>query len=847
MEQDHQIFFDQQDTLQRILFLHGHVEDSFFVSGTMQNCLEYMLETHLQKMGYDLVLFYNGVQRLYCYTKEMARKRDALFHETRAAEDTRSQVIADEMGSFLGEDPEPADNAGEDAPLRIHLDDLQIATFADQVMRREDVRSAFVFSDGWDLLENTDPAVLRTFTNRFRSWYHLSAQNRNIAILCFGTLTQAHLCECVNHVPSWSFLRDKIIQGNAFTPAVKYLSIPGRDEIEGRLRLETDYRRLDAEERASVIASVQCRLHDMGNTLKGLDDYLRHTPNAIPHLAEYDEQDEQAWDTLRTTRGWEAVAETVERIARNIKAVTPTAPAEPPPDVVQRMIGSRPDQPAGICVNLVLKGNPGTGKTTIAKLLGKIFRQMKLLPSGHVVQVARDDLVGRYIGHTAANTRAKIEEAMGGILFIDEAYSLYRQDDGPGSRDFGIEAIDTLIEAMTRSVGSFAVVLAGYPEQMEHMLNANPGFRSRFGQNIITIEDYQPDLLQEISAGYLRTQYAQTGLSFDPALLTPGLTGRKPLDVFFTGWFNARNRKHFGNARDCRNLVDVLVDSANKRGSETIALQDFPEDLRRFFKEADLDIGTVIASLDDIVGQQAVKDKLMSIVHRLRLRNRQAEARPDQQLSRIAPGHYLFSGNPGTGKSTIADKFAQVLGALRITGRFTPKRLTGTMLISALQRRGIEGMREMIDEARGGVLFIDEVHQLIPYPVALQMLLDPMLEHRHELCVIFACYDRDVEALFNAEPGLRSRINTIFHFNDYSVDELVRIFEKKVAAAGYTMGEGVPEKAADWFSERLLTCTESHNGRYTEQLLMLIEEAMAERLESDEATDLFTIMPQDIE
>ena len=852
MSSDKNVFFGKHDVLKRILCLYGHCEDSFFVSGTMQNSMEYMLESHLRKIGYDLVLFYNGVQRLYCFSQEMANRRDEIFEENRGLENERTQAIDDEIGSFLGTESTETVPLTSEASLRIHMDDEQIASFADQLMRREDIRVALVFSDGWDLLENTAPATLRTLTHHFRSWYHLSASNQNIVILCFSSLTQAHLSECVNHVPGWSFLRDKIIQGNAFTSAVKYLSIPGKDEIEGRLRFEKQYREFSLIERERIISSVQCRLHDMGNTLKGLDDFLINTDNPFQVLLEADVSDEKAWDILQNTRGWEAVAKAVKRIAKNVKMSVSDRHLDEQvtPDIISRMRETAPFKASGICCNIVLKGNPGTGKTTIAKLLGKIFRQLKLLPSGHVVEVARDDLVGRYIGHTAANTRAKIEEAMGGILFIDEAYSLFRDNDGRGTRDFGVEAIDTLIEAMTRSVGSFAVVLAGYPEEMEHMLDANPGFRSRFGHNIITIEDYQPDLLRDISINHLAEKYGHLGLSFAPKLMLPGVTGKKPLDVFFEGWFAARNRKHFGNARDCINLVEFLAEHAQNRGSKNIEEQDFPDNLVPFFKEADLDINTVLVSLEDIIGQEAVKKKLISIVHRLKLRNQQLQSGRDSKLDKIAPGHYLFSGNPGTGKSTIAVKFAQVLGALRITGRFTPTRVTGNTLLAAWEKGGIAGMKKIIEDARGGVLFIDEAHQLINRPRALQLLLDPMINMRQELCVILACYEKDIEPLFNAEPGLRSRLNDIFHFADYTVDELFAIFEKKIATSGYCLGEGTQDEVKRWLNNKLNEDSESSNGRYAEKLIMDIEEKMASRLNTLELEKnddrLFTIQKEDI-
>ena len=251
-----------------------------------------------------------------------------------------------------------------------------------------------------------------------------------------------------------------------------------------------------------------------------------------------------------------------------------------------------------------------------------------------------------------------------------------------------------------------------------------------------------------------------------------------------------------------------------------------------------------------------MKAKLISIVQRLKFRNQQLQSSRNSKLDKIAPGHYLFSGNPGTGKSTIAEKFAQVLGALRITGRFVPTRVTGNTLLAAWENGGIAGMKKIIEDARGGVLFIDEAHQLIVDPSGhshsrpLQLLLDPMLNMRHELCVILACYEKDIEPLFKAEPGLRSRLNDVFHFADYTVEELFAIFEKKVTASGYCLGEGTQDAVKTWLSNRLAEDQESSNGRYAEKLIMNIEEKMASRLndvdlEKDDIR-LFMIQKEDV-
>jgi stage V sporulation protein K len=127
-------------------------------------------------------------------------------------------------------------------------------------------------------------------------------------------------------------------------------------------------------------------------------------------------------------------------------------------------------------LHMIFKGNPGTGKTTVARILSRLFQEMGVLSKGHLVEVERADLVGEYIGHTAQKTRELVKKALGGILFIDEAYSLARG----GTKDFGKEAIDCLVKAMEDHKDEFVLILAGYPKEMDYFLSSNPGLPSRF-------------------------------------------------------------------------------------------------------------------------------------------------------------------------------------------------------------------------------------------------------------------------------------------------------------------------------------------------------------------------------
>jgi len=194
-----------------------------------------------------------------------------------------------------------------------------------------------------------------------------------------------------------------------------------------------------------------------------------------------------------------------------------------------------------VALHMVFKGNPGTGKTTVARVLGRIFHVMDVLPKGHLVECERADLVGQYIGHTAQRTREYIQKAMGGVLFIDEAYSLARG----GEKDFGKEAIDTLVKAMEDHKDEFVVILAGYRAEMEFFLASNPGLRSRFPIHM-EFPDYTCDELLQIA--HFMCEQRQYRLS--PA------ASRRLRRILER---HAADNPYFGNARFVRNVLERAI------------------------------------------------------------------------------------------------------------------------------------------------------------------------------------------------------------------------------------------------------------------------------------------------
>ena len=201
-------------------------------------------------------------------------------------------------------------------------------------------------------------------------------------------------------------------------------------------------------------------------------------------------------------------------------------------------------------LHTVFIGNPGTGKTTVARILSKIYKGLNILSKGHLVEVDREGLVAGYIGQTAIKTGEKITEAMGGVLFIDEAYSLASERGSP--YDFGGESIQVILKRMEDNRGKFGVIVAGYTQRMHGFINSNPGLKSRFDK-YFHFEDYTPDQMFVIALSMFRAD-----------VVMPDVPAATHLKAYFTFLYDKRD-EHFGNARTVRQTVAEAVKNQNLR------------------------------------------------------------------------------------------------------------------------------------------------------------------------------------------------------------------------------------------------------------------------------------------
>ena len=215
---------------------------------------------------------------------------------------------------------------------------------------------------------------------------------------------------------------------------------------------------------------------------------------------------------------------------------------------IQKMKEERGLKTVPLSLHLVFYGNPGTGKTTVARLLGEIYREIGVLSKGHLIEVDRAGLVGAYIGHTALKVQEVVEKSLGGILFIDEAYTLSNK----GGNDFGQEAIDTLLKAMEDHRDDLIVIVAGYPQQMAQFLESNPGLKSRFNK-FINFVDYSPLEMCRIFGSFCN----ENGMGMSKEA--------KTVAKQFLFDLHARRDVNFANARDVRNYFEKAMQNQANR------------------------------------------------------------------------------------------------------------------------------------------------------------------------------------------------------------------------------------------------------------------------------------------
>ena len=477
-----------------------------------------------------------------------------------------------------------------------------------------------------------------------------------------------------------------------------------------------------------------------------------------------------------------------------------------------------------VSYHMVFTGNPGTGKTTVARILAKIFRALGVLEKGQLVETDRSGLVAGYQGQTAIKASETIDKAIGGILFIDEAYSLAGKD-GKGD-SYGDEAIATLLKRMEDDRDRLIVVVAGYTDEMRDFINANPGLKSRFNR-YLDFPDYSGAELSEM----FRRRAAKNEYSLTPE-------ANAALEKLLADAVKKRDRQ-FGNGRFVRNLFEKALE----RQAERLAALDnlTPEALAtleaddiKLEKPSDTgrpSLEEALAELDGLVGLEPVKEE----VRKLAAYCKMAKEREAQGLETASVSyHFVFTGNPGTGKTTVARILAKIFRALGVLERGQLVETDRSGLVAEYVGQTAVKTNRKIDEAIGGILFIDEAYALAGDAYgkeAVATLLKRMEDSRDSLVVIVAGYSKEMKDFMETNSGLESRFNRRIDFPDYNARELGAIFRLTAKKNKYVLSADLEH----WLDPAIALWTKDRdrsfgNGRYVRNLFEKAVERQAMRL-----------------
>jgi Holliday junction resolvasome RuvABC ATP-dependent DNA helicase subunit len=434
--------------------------------------------------------------------------------------------------------------------------------------------------------------------------------------------------------------------------------------------------------------------------------------------------------------------------------------------------------------HLVFAGPPGTGKTTVARLYGSVLAELGILRQGHMVEVARADLVAQYIGATAIKTTEVFEKALGGVLFIDEAYTLTSQAGGSGP-DFGQEAVDTIMKMMEDHRSDIVVIVAGYTDQMAQFLASNPGMASRFTKTV-EFPNYTVDELVTIVRGMAAKHYFE--LDDDV------------LDALHRYFDKTPKGKTFGNGRVARQLFESMIST---QASRLAASNGADNELSRFAAsdvpladgddgsdsdEDNLPPGPSARALSTLVGQAAVKEALLA-----RLTGLVALNRRRQPLNGLA--NLVFDGPAGSGRRAVAGLFARSLAELGLVGSGVVTELPLSALPARFDGQAQARVRAAVADAAGGALLVDIDEAFLARPDLeknrVVAAVREVLAAHQDLVLLVSGQQPMIGALLGGRTDLAGRFAEHLRFTDYSPVERAELVGLWWARHGLRVGEGV--------------------------------------------------------
>lgn len=793
-------YFDADLALQGHYVITGNTNDNFCSDLLQIGDIREALHSYLLEQKFDAVFFFDYTNRLYCYddrsyrilqgsNTEQPREQPARQHRSIAA----SGPLADNLEAFetARRRRNPARSAAQPNTDRLNFRRMDITTAWQQVLtllRGETHRCALILSNINAMQGTFSESVLQVLQELTAG----SNASSNVVIYIFRGNTMLQMLDEQSRYgnSAWNIFFRSVLRPlmETDTPEenrVISLRTPNLAEVRNLLnylrfndtiQLQIDVTQIDD---LADILSYGCARENW--PLKRLRARLESYAQEYPGICLTCEnvctaaglpRHTTALEDLDQLIGLEEVKSELRKHVTSLAVRTELPPAHrsssrfnPPPQQIRVR---------GHLLNVCLKGSAGTGKTEIAQLLGRMYYEAGLLPQGHTIRASASNMVSPYVGQTASTVREMVQRAMGGVLFIDEAYALIKNEHGR-------EAIDQLVNDMTTYEGQFAVVIAGYPRPVERLLQSNEGLASRFGTTF-TLPDYTADEMHQILELFVHS---------DPDNLVLSEELQNQLPVFCENWATDHDHR-WGNAREAAKLESLMKRNALERlrrsseirevnSSILLTTADIPVHLQHHLKPKAQRISDVLKEIEDMIGLHNVKLFLKQLAD--------GQLWDDQQLP---PGRFIFHGPPGTGKTHVARLMGTLLCRLGVLKRDYVYEIAAqdlfhpdpTIDYGTEHPTQQEILRAAVDNARGGIFFIDEAHQLNNSDAGQRLIraLVPIIENpeiRSDTCFILAGYSAPMRELLRQDDGLSRRFpeSSRIRFDSYSAEELTRILD----------------------------------------------------------------------
>lgn len=845
IERIHQIF--RKGGEGRFYFLHGKgIDDAFISFHLREQNIETALLTVLKQVGFERIAFIAPHRPVY-FLDELSRDRCMLPDRIESEPGTDEEEMAILEGGPLGQRLLVTSQTGSRAgSFGGGMGDVHGLRLLDALLKDSDTyRTAVVVVQAETWLTYFEDQ--RTLAGVIGEWSRLPASNLNQCIFLFSCDRYEDLCRVAEDL-SIPEIRSVILRDQSSTPknSIAEVTAPERGEIMRLIQYASQLYQIptageDLETLAEWMTAEGVRARQWLARFAELEDINLETARRSGWFSASRGDRRSIEERLNALVGLDTIKERIYELAawlslRSRKKASEDTPVDPP------------------MLHLVFTGNPGTGKTTVARLVGEIYHDLGLIRRGHLVEVKASDLVAEYVGQTAMKTNRVIDQALDGVLFIDEAYSLTEADRG----GFGQEAVDTLLKRMEDDRHRLVVIVAGYPEKMDHFLQSNPGLPRRFPkENQFDFPDYNPAELWQIFTQML----ANRDIRYDEE------TGKGYQEIVEALY--ASRDELFGNAGEMRNLAEAVdrrrayrIVRNNLPDSTPLSLDDVPGKYQVYQRSREIVLDEVMSQLEELVGLEPVKSFTRALVHRIQLeQTRQTQEPGFQNLPAIQ--HLIFTGAPGTGKTTVARLFGNIYRSLGLLRKGHCVEVTRADLVAGYVGQTAIKTREKIKEALDGVLFIDEAYALerggqMDYGhEAIDTLVKAMEDFQNRLLVIVAGYPDEMDRFIAMNPGLKSRFGAVVHFPNFSSEELLEIFSSKLEREGFSASPEVQEKARTYLKSLIARDgNQFGNARAVNGLVEQMKSRLAERIfnqaqdqpgtEAPVVEDLSVFLPVDV-